>query len=160
MENVNVLFFNLAFYKQASLFTNWQKFTNRLWHIHICNYYWLFFWLFLIIFFRFFPNISDFPFLLFFPFFFFSTFENFFYYPIVFQYYFYASTGLTFKSCYLKNANLTVYYITGTYFFSQWPEFTIQDIVQYVLKLWRAWAGWRNQKNLNVFGFPTSYGYT
>ena len=35
MENVNVLFFNLAFYKQASLFTNWQKFTNRLWHIHL-----------------------------------------------------------------------------------------------------------------------------
>ena len=34
MENVNVLFFNLAFYKQASFFTNWQKFTNRLWHIH------------------------------------------------------------------------------------------------------------------------------
>ena len=33
MENVNVLFFNLAFYKQASLFTNWQKFTNRLWWV-------------------------------------------------------------------------------------------------------------------------------
>ena len=25
---------------------------------------------------------------------------------------------------YLKNANLTVHYIIGTYFFSQWPEFT------------------------------------
>jgi hypothetical protein len=36
---------------------------------------------------------------------------------------------------YLKNANLTVRYITGTYFVSQWPELSIRDIVQYVLKL-------------------------
>jgi hypothetical protein len=30
---------------------------------------------------------------------------------------------------------LTVHYITGTYFFSQWPEFTVGDILWYVLKL-------------------------
>ena len=34
-----------------------------------------------------------------------------------------------------KYANLTVQYITGTYFFSGWPELSIQDIVRYVLKL-------------------------
>ena len=28
-----------------------------------------------------------------------------------------------------KHANLTVHYITGTYFFSRWPEFTVVDIV-------------------------------
>ena len=36
---------------------------------------------------------------------------------------------------YLKDANLTVHYITGTHFFSRWPELSIQDIVWYVLKL-------------------------
>jgi hypothetical protein len=30
---------------------------------------------------------------------------------------------------------LTVHYITGTYFFSRWPEFIVGDIVWYVLKL-------------------------
>ena len=29
-----------------------------------------------------------------------------------------------------------MFYITGTYFFSRWPEFTVGDIVWYVLKLW------------------------
>ena len=53
-----------------------------------------------------------------------------------------------------------MHYITGTYFFSRWPELSIWDIVRYVLKLWRAWAGWRYQIFLNIFGFPTSYGYT
>ena len=61
---------------------------------------------------------------------------------------------------YLKNDNLTVHYITGTYFFSQWPELNVWDIVRYVLKLWRAWANWRYQKFLNIFDFPTFYGYT
>ena len=61
---------------------------------------------------------------------------------------------------YLKNANLTVHYITGTYFFSRWPEWTKWDIVRYVLKLWRAWANWRYQKFINIFCFPTSFGYT
>ena len=37
---------------------------------------------------------------------------------------------------YLKNANLTVHYITGTCFFSPWPEFTVGDILWYVTKLW------------------------
>ena len=49
--------------------------------------------------------------------------------------------------------------ITGTYFFSRWPELSIQDVVQYVLKLWRALGDWRYQKFLNSFGFPTSYRY-
>ena len=35
----------------------------------------------------------------------------------------------------LKNANKTVFYITGTYFFRRWPEFTVGDILWYVLKL-------------------------
>jgi hypothetical protein len=30
---------------------------------------------------------------------------------------------------------LKVHYITGTYFFSRWPEFTFGDIVWYVLKI-------------------------
>ena len=37
---------------------------------------------------------------------------------------------------YLKNANLTVHYNTGTHFSSQLPEFTVGDILWYVLKLW------------------------
>ena len=28
-----------------------------------------------------------------------------------------------------KHANLTVHYITGTYFFRRWPEFTAGDIL-------------------------------
>ena len=88
-------------------------------YIHINKYYWLFFWLFLINFFSiffdffcFFLIFSDFfrffqkktsDIFNFFLHFFqhFSTFENFFYYTIFFQYYFYGSTGLTFKSCLL-----------------------------------------------------------
>ena len=31
-----------------------------------------------------------------------------------------------------------MHYITGTYFFSQWPELSIRDIVRYVLKLWQS----------------------
>ena len=31
--------------------------------------------------------------------------------------------------------NLTEHYITETYFLSRWPEFTVGDIVWYVLKL-------------------------
>ena len=54
----------------------------------------------------------------------------------------------------LKNPNLTVFYITGTYFFRRWPEFTVGDILWYVLKLWRAWADWKNRKSWNFFGFP------
>ena len=54
---------------------------------------------------------------------------------------------------YLKNANLTVHYTTGTYFFSRWPELSIQDIVRYVLKLWRAWANRRNQFFFKYFWF-------
>ena len=73
--------------------------------------------IFLIISDYFFPNFSDFSefFKKFFSIFtfFFSTFENFFYYPIFFQYYFYASTGLTFKSCLylMKNFEFQELYI-------------------------------------------------
>ena len=35
----------------------------------------------------------------------------------------------------IVNANKTLFYITGTYFFRQWPEFTAGDILWYVLKL-------------------------
>ena len=31
---------------------------------------------------------------------------------------------------------MTVPYITGTYFFKRWPEFTVGNILWYVLKLW------------------------
>jgi hypothetical protein len=52
---------------------------------------------------------------------------------------------------------MTVHYITGTYFFSRWPEFTIR----YVLKNFEGLEQDEDlNKNLNGFGFPTSYGYT
>ena len=35
----------------------------------------------------------------------------------------------------IVNANKTLFYITGTYFFRQWPESILGDIVWYVLKL-------------------------
>ena len=54
----------------------------------------------------------------------------------------------------LKNPNLTVHYITGTYFFSRWSEFTIGDILWNLLKLW----GWLvNLKWMKCFNFLLFY---
>ena len=59
---------------------------------------------------------------------------------------------------YLKNANLTVHYITVTYFFSWWPAFTIPDIVQYALKLWRAKGIESMNGNSKFLIFPNLIG--
>ena len=42
----------------------------------------------------------------------------------------------------IKHANLTVHYISGTYFISRWPEFTVGDIV------------WLCSKTLRPLGQP------
>ena len=53
---------------------------------------------------------------------------------------------LMFTTIYLKNANLTVHYITGTYFFSRRPEFTKGQIKPKAI-----WARHRFSQKTNEF---------
>ena len=40
-----------------------------------------------------------------------------------------------------------------TYFFRWWPQFTVGDILSYVLKLWGPWANLKQMKSFNFFVF-------
>ena len=99
-------YFSIFFYRLSFFFQLWSNIANMS-YIHIYKYYWLFFsdffrsFLIFSDFFRFFQKKFLNIFIFFLHFFqHFSTFENVFYYSIFFHYYFYASTGLTFKSCF------------------------------------------------------------
>ena len=59
---------------------------------------------------------------------------------------------------YLKNANKTVFYITGTYFLRQWHEFAVGDILLYLLKLWGLLGNWKNRKSWFFLVFPNPLG--